>query len=204
MRDGEKSSGDVVRSVCVYCGSHVGNDSAYASSARQLGVALAASEISLVYGGAKVGLMGIVADSVLEHGGRVVGVMPQQLVDREIAHGALTDLHVVSSMHERKQRMIDLADAFVMMPGGFGSWDEFCEAVTWSMLGLHGKTCGILNVNDYYAPFLAMIDRAVQDGFVRASTREAIVVSRDANDLIERMSAGVCSDVRHSNVAAPT
>jgi uncharacterized protein (TIGR00730 family) len=194
---------DSVRTICVYCGSHIGNDPAYAVAARELGRAIAERGIALVYGGAKVGLMGMVADTVLAAGGRVVGVMPQHLVDREIAHRTLSDLHIVTTMHERKQRMIDLADAFVMMPGGFGSWDEFCEAVTWSMLGLHGKSCGILNTNDYYAPFFEMIERAVRDGFVRPATRDAIIVAAHADELLERL-VSTPPIPRAGNSTAPT
>lgn len=145
--------------------------------------------LSLVYGGANVGLMGVLADTLLKAGGDVVGVMPQHLIDREIAHSALTELHIVRTMHERKQRMADLADAFVLLPGGFGSWDEFCEAVTWSNIGLHGKVCGILNVRDYYAPFLAMIDRSVRDGFARGPQCDAIIVDAEADRLLDRMLA---------------
>jgi hypothetical protein len=178
---------DSIKSICVYCGSQPGNDPAYARAARDLGTSMAQGNLALIYGGARVGLMGILADAVLEQGGRVVGVMPQQLVDREIAHVALSELHIVQTMHERKQMMADLADAFVLMPGGFGSWEEFCEAITWSNLGLHRKACGILNVNDYYAPFIAMISRSVGEGFSRASQCDPIVVESIAEQLLDRL-----------------
>ena len=173
--------------VCVFCGSSSGNDPAYAEGARHLGAALATRDITLVYGGGHVGLMGVVADAALGAGGRVVGVMPRHLVEREIAHRGLSTLHVVETMHERKQLMADLSDAFVLMPGGFGSWDEFCEIITWSQLGLHAKPSGILDVLDYYAPFLAMMEHAVREGFVRASHRETIVVADDAVSLLEQL-----------------
>jgi len=180
-------SSSLLRSVCVFCGSSVGNHSTYAESAHALGAELARRDIALVYGGGNVGLMGIVADAALGAGGRVLGVMPRHLVEREIAHGTLTELHVVDSMHSRKQMMADLADAFVLLPGGFGSWEEFCEAVTWSQLGLHRKPCGILDVHDYYGPLLEMMSRAVEHGFVRASHRDAIVVSRDPTNLLMKL-----------------
>lgn len=173
--------------VCVFCGSSSGNDRAYAEGARRLGAEFATRDITLVYGGGHVGLMGVVADAALGAGGRVVGVMPRHLVEREIAHRGLSTLHVVETMHERKQLMADLSDAFVLMPGGFGSWDEFCEIITWSQLGLHPKPYGILNVLDYYAPFLAMMEHAVREGFVRASHRETIVVADDVVSLLEQL-----------------
>jgi hypothetical protein len=181
------SPDDRATAVCVYCGSNAGHAPAYTDAARRLGAALASQDTTLIYGGGNVGLMGTVADAVLAAGGRAVGVMPQHLVAREIAHRTLSELHVVDTMHQRKQRMADLADAFILMPGGFGSWEEFCEAVTWSNLGLHRKVCGILNVGNYYGPLLAMIDRAVDHGFVRANQREAIVVDDDPAALLARM-----------------
>jgi uncharacterized protein (TIGR00730 family) len=178
-----------IKSICVYCGSHAGNDPTYATAARELGASIARRGCALIYGGARVGLMGVVADAVLERGGRAVGIMPQHLVDREIAHGALSELHVVQTMHERKQRMADLADAFVLLPGGFGSWEEFCEAMTWSNLGLHRKVCAILNVNDYYAPFIAMVDRSIREGFARANHFDTVIVERTAEQLLDRLLA---------------
>lgn len=173
--------------ITVYCGSSPGHQPAYADAARRLGAAMAERGLSLVYGGGKVGLMGVIADAVLDAGGRAIGVMPRHLFEREIAHVSLTELHVVESMHERKQRMAELGDAFVLMPGGFGSWEEFCEAVTWSQLGLHRKACGILNVLDYYAPFLSMTEHAVAQGFVRESHRTMIVIDSDPEVLLGRL-----------------
>jgi uncharacterized protein (TIGR00730 family) len=176
-----------LESLCVFCGSSVGNDPAFAAAAHTLGVEMARRGITLVYGGGQVGLMGIIADAVLQSSGRVIGVIPRHLLEREIAHRSLTELRIVETMHARKQLMADLAEAFVLMPGGFGSWDEFCEVVTWSQLGLHRKPLGILNVLDYYSPFLAMADQAVQQGFVRAGHRDAIVVADDAVTLLVRL-----------------
>jgi uncharacterized protein (TIGR00730 family) len=175
--------------VCVFCGSSAGTRPEYRRAAEELGAALAGLGITLVYGGSKIGLMGVLADTVMGAGGQVIGVMPRSLVDREIAHRNLTRLHVVRSMHERKALMIDLADAFVLLPGGFGSWDEFCEAITWSQLGLHAKPCGILNVLDYYGPLLALAGRAVSDGFVRPVNWECVAVETQAEALLGRLEA---------------
>jgi uncharacterized protein (TIGR00730 family) len=178
-----------LKSVCVFCGSSSGTRPEFAAAASALGSALAAGGTTLVFGGGRVGLMGVAADAVLAAGGRAVGVMPRHLIDREIAHTGLTELHVVESMHERKQLMADLADAFVMLPGGFGTWDEFCEVVTWSQLGLHRKPCGILDVAEYYAPFIALADGAVANGFVRPAHRNMLVIERDVEVLLTRLSA---------------
>lgn len=178
-----------LKSVCVFCGSSSGTRPEFAAAAAALGSALAARGTTLVFGGGRVGLMGVAADAVLEAGGRAVGVMPRHLIDREIGHSGLTELHVVESMHERKQLMADLSDAFIMLPGGFGTWDEFCEVVTWSQLGLHRKPCGILDVADYYAPFIALADGAVENGFVRPAHRGMLVVERDADMLLTRLSS---------------
>lgn len=179
--------------MCVFCGSSSGTRPEFAAAASALGSALAAGGTTLVFGGGRVGLMGVAADAVLAAGGRAVGVMPRHLIDREIAHTGLTELHVVESMHERKQLMADLADAFVMLPGGFGTWDEFCEVVTWSQLGLHRKPCGILDVAEYYAPFIALADGAVANGFVRPAHRNMLVIERDVEVLLTRLSAAEVS-----------
>jgi uncharacterized protein (TIGR00730 family) len=177
----------IIRTVCVFCGSSSGARPDYEIAAEKLGRALARRNIALVYGGARVGLMRAVADAVLETGGKVVGVIPELLVSREIAHDRLTELRVVGSMHERKAMMAELADAFMLLPGGFGSWEEFCEVVTWAHLGLHTKPCGLLNVSGYYSPFLALAERAVAEGFVRASHRQAIVVDEDPDRLLDQL-----------------
>jgi uncharacterized protein (TIGR00730 family) len=165
----------LIRRVCVFCGSSSGSDRAYARAAEGLSRELVNRDISLVFGGGCVGLMGVMADAVLAARGTAIGVIPQHLVDREIAHRGLTELHVVTSMHERKARMAELSDAFIAMPGGFGTFEEFCEVVTWTQLGLHRKRCGLLNVRGFYGPLLALFDRAVEDGFIKPSNRELVV-----------------------------
>jgi uncharacterized protein (TIGR00730 family) len=176
-----------LNSVSVFCASSTGAKPIYAESARRFGEALAARGIALVFGGGCVGLMGVLADAAIGSGGRAIGVIPRALVEREIAHRGLTTLHVVETMHERKQRMADLADAFVMLPGGFGTWDEFCEVVTWAQLGIHRKPLGVLNVGGYYDPMLAMADRAVAEGFVSAVQRDRLVVDDDVARLLDRL-----------------
>jgi uncharacterized protein (TIGR00730 family) len=176
-----------LNSVSVFCASSTGAKPIYAESARRFGEALAARGIALVFGGGCVGLMGVIADAAIGSGGRAIGVIPRALVEREIAHRGLTTLHVVETMHERKQRMADLADAFVMLPGGFGTWDEFCEVVTWAQLGIHRKPLGVLNVGGYYDPMLAMADRAVAEGFVSAVQRDRLVVDDDVARLLDRL-----------------
>jgi uncharacterized protein (TIGR00730 family) len=182
-----ETSERILRTVCVFCGSSSGARPDYEIAAAKLGRALTRRNIALVYGGARVGLMRAVADAVLETGGKVVGVIPELLVSREIAHDGLTELRVVGSMHERKATMAELADAFLLLPGGFGSWEEFCEVVTWAHLGLHAKPCGLLNVSGYYSPFLALAERAVAEGFVRASHQQAIVVDEDPDRLLDQL-----------------
>jgi len=152
-----------------------------------MGQLLARRGIELVYGGGKVGLMGRIADACLQSGGRVTGVVPRHLVAKEIAHSGLSELHVVGSMHERKAMMADLADAFIAMPGGYGTWEEFCEVLTWSQLGLQRKACALLNVSGYYDPLLAMADRAIQEGFVRDVHRELLLSDTDATRLLDRL-----------------
>jgi hypothetical protein len=158
---------------------------AYTSAAVALADAMTAAGVGLVYGGGAVGLMGVIADAMLARGGEAIGVIPRALADREIAHAGLTELHVVASMHERKAQMADLADAFVAMPGGFGTFEEFCEVVTWTQLGLHPKRCGLLNVDGYYDALLAQFDRATADGFIRPGNRGIVIASPDPVALVE-------------------
>lgn len=165
----------MIRRVCVFCGSSTGADPEYARAADALARELVGRDVALVFGGGGVGLMGVIADAVLAAGGTAIGVIPQHLVDREIAHRGLTELRVVNSMHERKAVMAELSDAFVALPGGFGTVEEFCEVVTWTQLGLHRKRCGLLNVRRFYDPLLALFDRAVADGFIKPSNRELVV-----------------------------
>lgn len=160
-----------MRTICVYCGSNAGNDPAYAAQAKALGARLAAEGIALVYGGGNVGLMGIVADAVLANGGEVIGVIPQQLVDWEVAHRGVTRLEVVDSMHTRKARMFELSDGFVALPGGFGTLDEMFEMLTWRQLGLGKKPCAFLDVNGFWQPLMAMLDTMVRERFLHAEQR---------------------------------
>ena len=161
-----------MKTLCVYCGSNAGNDPAYAALARALGMRLASDGIALVYGGGNVGLMGIVADAVLEHGGEVIGVIPQQLVDWEVAHKGVTRLEVVDSMHTRKQRMFELSDGFVALPGGFGTLDEMFEMLTWRQLGLGRKACAFLDANDFWQPLMTMLDTMVRERFLHPEQRQ--------------------------------
>lgn len=176
-----------MKSVCVFCGSHMGGPPVYRSIARELGAVLAGLGLRLVYGGGGVGLMGVVADAVLETGGEVVGVIPRALATRELAHAGVTELHVVGSMHERKALMADLSDGFIALPGGFGTLDELCEIITWAQLGIHRKPCGILNINGYFDDFLRLLDRAVADGFIRAEHRRIILEGRDPVGLLDEL-----------------
>ena len=175
--------------VCVFCGSSKGSRAIYAQSARALGTLLAGKGIGLVYGGGNVGLMGIVADAVMEGGGEAIGVIPEALVQRELAHRAITELIVVRSMHERKAKMAELSDAFIAMPGGYGTFEEFCEIITWAQLGLHRKPCAILNVEGYYDPLLALFDRAVAEGFVHPSNRQLVLQGTEPNGLLNLLAA---------------
>ena len=177
----------MLRRVCVFCGSSVGLRADYSATAEALGRELVAREIGLVFGGGRVGLMGVIADAVLAAGGHAIGVIPHALLARELAHLGLPDLRVVSSMHERKAMMAELADAFIALPGGFGTFEEFCEAITWTQLGLHRKRCGLLNVRGFYDPLLAMIDRSVEDGFIRPEGRDIVVADDDPARLLDRL-----------------
>ncbi|MCA9607237.1 MAG: TIGR00730 family Rossman fold protein [Myxococcales bacterium] len=173
--------------VCVYCGSAPGKRPAYQEAAAAVGRSLARRGVGLVYGGAAVGTMGIVADAALAEGGEVIGVMPRQLDEREIAHRGLTELHVVSGMHERKAKMTALSDAFLALPGGFGTLDELFEALTWSQLGIHAQPVGLWNVEGYWTPLISLLDRMVDEGFLAPANR-ARLVSGDALDpLLDRL-----------------
>jgi uncharacterized protein (TIGR00730 family) len=171
----------------VFCGSTSGRPPAYAEAARSFGAALASRGLGLVYGGGRVGLMGAVADGALAAGGEVIGIIPQQLVDRELAHGGVSDLRIVDSLHERKALMAENADAFVALPGGFGTLDELMEQLTWSQLGLHAKPVGLLDVADYWRPLIVFARHATEEGFVREPDLAAIAVSDDADALLARL-----------------
>jgi uncharacterized protein (TIGR00730 family) len=176
-----------MKRVCVYCGSSPGDRPDYADLARELGRTLAARGLGLVYGGGHVGLMGTLADAVLAAGGEVTGIIPQRLVDAEVAHHGLTSLEIVGSMHERKARMAELADAFIALPGGFGTLDELFEILTWAQLGLHGKPCGLIDFDGYYTPLVAWADSAVRAGFVRPAHRKLLMVDTDIACLLDRL-----------------
>jgi uncharacterized protein (TIGR00730 family) len=178
-----------VRRVCVYAGSNFGSDPAYADAARALAHLLVEREIGVVYGGAGVGLMGVLADTALAAGGEVIGVMPRALIEREIGHTGLTELRMVGSMHERKAQMAELSDAFVALPGGIGTLEELIEIYSWSQLGLHHKACGALNVNGFYDDLAAFLDHAVAQGFLRAEHRAVLTVEDDPARLLDRLQA---------------
>ncbi|MCB5174446.1 MULTISPECIES: LOG family protein [Microvirga] len=171
--------------LCVFCGSSAGHDSSYLDAAKALGAAFAEQKIDLVYGGASVGLMGAVADAVLAGGGNVIGVMPQALVDKEIAHKGLKDLRIVGSMHERKALMAELSDGFVALPGGLGTFEELFEVWTWAQLGYHRKPCSLLNVSGFYDKLAGFLDDVVDRGFVKPIHRAMLIVEREPDALIE-------------------
>ena len=171
--------------LCVYCGSSIGNSNVYTKAARQLANAMIERNIDLVYGGANLGLMKIIADTILEGGGHVTGVIPELLAE-ERAHSDLSELHVVGSMHERKTKMFELSDAFVALPGGYGTIEEITEQLTWAQLGLHAYPCGMLNVNGYYDQFLQFLDNAAKNGFIAPPHRNMLIVAQTPNDLFEQ------------------
>jgi uncharacterized protein (TIGR00730 family) len=179
----------MLRSLAVFCASHPGARPLYEAAAREVGATLARTGRRVVYGGARSGLMGALAEGVLAAGGEIIGVMPRHMVDREIAHSGLTRLEIVHSMHERKSRMADLADGFIALPGGLGTLEEFIEVWTWGQLGLHRKPYGLLNVAGYYDPFLAFLDHAVGERFVRPDHRALVQVSSEIAPLLGAMDA---------------
>ncbi len=178
-----------IRRVCVYCASSPGTNPTITAAARGLGEVLASEGLELVYGGGTVGLMGLIADTVMERGGTVRGVIPTQLFPREIAHRGLTELFEVSSMHERKTKMFELSDAFIALPGGFGTLEEVAEVTTWAQLGIHGKPIGLLNIDGYYEGLLAWLERAVGDQLLRADNRRLLLSADDPFTLLGRMRA---------------
>ena len=178
-----------MRRICVFCGSNAGASPVYADVARALAHELARRGMGLVYGGGRVGLMGVVADAALAAGVEVIGVIPQSLVALEVGHRGLRDLRVVRSMHERKALMAELSDGFVALPGGYGTLDEFCEVLTWAQLGLHRKPCAALNVNRYFDPLLALLDHAVAERFLSRAHRQFILVGAEPAPLMDAMLA---------------
>jgi uncharacterized protein (TIGR00730 family) len=178
----------MLKRICVFCGSSSGVNALYTEAAQAVGRLLCRRGVELVYGGGNVGLMGVLADACLAEGGRVIGVIPQALVDREVAHRGLTELRVVSSMHERKAVMAELSDAFAALPGGYGTWEELFEMLTWTQLGIQRKPCGLLNVNGYYDPLLELADQAVSEGFLREVNRELLLSDDEPERLLDRLS----------------
>jgi len=176
-----------MKSIAVYCGSSSGNKSVYAEGAKSLGQHLAKANIELIFGAGCVGLMGIVADAVLENGGKATGVIPTFLVKWEVAHQGLTEMIEVETMHERKQIMCDRADAVIVMPGGFGTLDEFFEMLTWAQLGLHQKPIGVLNINGYFDHLFAQLNHMVQEGFLKSQNKDLVIVSNDVSTLLEKL-----------------
>lgn len=177
----------MIHSICVFCGSSTGKSPAYAEAARAVANLFVAEGISLVYGGANVGLMRMLADTMLAGGGKVTGVMPRSLVEREVAHSNLSEMHIVEGMQERKALMADLCDAFVTLPGAFGTLDELFEVLTWNQLGLVAKPVGLLNVNGFYDPLIRLLDHAVGEQFLRPEHRALLVVADDATSLLEQL-----------------
>jgi uncharacterized protein (TIGR00730 family) len=178
-------------SLCVFCGSQRGVRPVYAEAARRVGSAIGRDGLGLVYGGGRVGLMGVVADAALEAGGHVLGVIPEAMSSREIAHSGLSELIIVPGMHERKALMAERSRGFLALPGGVGTFEEFFEILTWSVLGIHRKPIGILNVNGYYDPLLRLVDHAVAEGFVRDTHRDLIITSDDPEGIVSRLATTV-------------
>jgi uncharacterized protein (TIGR00730 family) len=184
-----------LRAVCVFCASRRGRDSLHVDAARGFGRLLAERDLTLIYGGGGVGLMGELADACLQAGGRVVGVIPRMLLDREAGHSGLSDLQIVSTLSERKKRMSDLADAFVVLPGGIGTLDELFEVWTWSQLKIEHKPCAMLNTGGYYDALLQFLDQTVAHGFLSAEHRRSLIVDQDAARLLDAVAAQVRREV---------
>ncbi len=175
-----------MKRICVYCGSNPGKLEDYVRAARILGSAMAARGIGLVYGGASIGVMGAIADAALSGGAEVIGVIPEALATREVSHAGLSQLHVVQSMHERKALMADLSDGFIALPGGWGTFEEIFEALTWAQLGFHAKPCGLLNVRGYYDYLDAFLNHAIEQQFVKEACRPMILIDADTDALLNR------------------
>jgi len=173
--------------ICVFCGSRIGKNTSYEREAKSLGKSMAQLDHGLVYGGGNVGLMGVIADAVLDEGGKVFGVIPKSLKDLEVAHEGLTELHVVNSMHDRKKMMYDLSDAFVALPGGFGTLDEFCEILTWSQLGYHHKPISFLNTEGYFDRLLQHFQYSVDEGFVDQDLLDGILIHNTVDGLLQNL-----------------
>lgn len=190
------NNSNTIQNICVYCGSSYGRQSIYTETAQALGELLAERGIRLIYGGAKVGLMGVVADAALRKGGQVIGVIPDSLVSHEVAHEGLTDLIITDSMHTRKMRMAELADAFIALPGGWGTLDEMFEVLTWAQLGFHKKPCGLLNVAGYYEGLKQFFKHTVDEAFVRSSNYDLLLIENEPKILLDRL-------VQHQSTHTP-
>ena len=184
-----------MHAICVFCGANAGDRPAYADAARTLAALLVQRDLTLIYGGGSIGVMGILADATLAAGGRVIGVLPEHLSRREVAHTGATEMHIVGSMHERKAMMARRADAFIALPGGLGTLEELFEVLTWSQLGLHAKPCALLNVDGYYDPLIAFLDNAVMRGFVQPRHRDMLLIDTRPARLLDRIGAYVAPAV---------
>lgn len=193
-----------MRRICVFAGSSLGTHPAYAAAARELGQMLAERGIGIVYGGGSVGLMGVVADAALGSGGEVIGVLPRGLFRREVAHSGLSEMHEVGSMHERKALMARLADGFIALPGGLGTFDELFEIVTWAQIGLHAKPIGLVDVEEYFAPVLALVEHGVRAGFIPAGNRELLLHAPTPEQVVELLLAAPTRRAARTSNAATT
>lgn len=176
-----------MKSICVFCGSNPGANPVFMETAEKLGLFLVEKNVGLVYGGGRVGLMGKIADTVMANGGNVIGIIPKSLSDKEVAHQGLNELHIVDSMHTRKAMMADFSDGFIALPGGFGTFEELCEIITWAQLGFHAKPCGLLNIEGYYDPLVKLFDTATKERFVRPEHRKLVLIENEIERLFELM-----------------
>lgn len=192
----------MLRSICVYCGSRTGSAEVHADAARALAQEMVNDNIALVYGGARVGLMGILADEVLRLGGEVTGVIPKDLLEKEVGHDGLTRLYIVKDMHERKAMMAELSDGFIAMSGGMGTLDELFETFTWGMLGLHEKPIGVLNINGFYDSLIGLIDHLVDQGFVESRYRDMLLTAPDPKTLVTKLRAASATEEIESKASA--
>jgi uncharacterized protein (TIGR00730 family) len=187
MREQKQGRNKGNRRLCVFCGSKTGDREIYKETARRLGELMATRRIGLIYGGGHIGLMGILADAILAAGGEAIGVIPQSMIDEELAHAKLTKLHVVDTMHQRKALMAELADGFAALPGGFGTADELFEILTWAQLRYHAKPIGLLNIDGFFDPLLAWLDRCVEDGFLKPKHRRLLIEAGEPQSLLDRL-----------------
>lgn len=176
-----------MKRICVFCGSNPGVNPVYMKTAEKTGRFLAENKIELVFGGGRVGLMGKIADTVMANNGKVIGIIPRSLAEKEVAHGGLTELLIVKSMHERKALMEEMSDGFIALPGGFGTFEELCEIITWAQLGIHDKPCGFLNINGYYDSLIELFDKATNEAFIRPEHRKLVLIENKIEDLYELM-----------------